>query len=81
MKQYRPNVDLQRRRYSSMISQRVLRRHQGKPLERTAERNSTPDNSEPWLAGGVRSLADAMWISDQIKKTMERWQIKSPPAT
>jgi hypothetical protein len=79
MKQYRPNVDLQRRRYSSMICQRVLRRRQGKPLERTPERNSTPDNSEPWLPGGVHSVADAMWISDRIKETMEQWQIKPPP--
>ncbi|MDD5201096.1 MAG: hypothetical protein PHC88_14995 [Terrimicrobiaceae bacterium] len=78
MKQYRPNVELQRRRYSSMISQRVLRRHQGKPPERTAGRNSTPDSSEPWLPGGVRSMADAMWISDQIKDSMERWHIKPP---
>lgn len=79
MKQYRPNVDLQRRRYSSMICQRVVRRHQGKPLERSPERNSTPDNSEPWLPGGVQSLADAMWISDRIKEDMARWQIKQPP--
>ncbi len=79
MKQYRPNVELQRRRYSSMVCQRVLRRHQGKSLERTAERNSTPDNSAPWLPGGVRSLADAMWISEQIKVRMERCQIKQPP--
>jgi hypothetical protein len=81
VKQYRPNVDLQRRRYSSMISQRVVRRHQGKPLERTPERNSIPDNSEPWLPGGVKSLADAMWISDRIKEDMERWGLKPPAET
>lgn len=79
MKQYRPNVELQKKRYSIMVCQRVVRRHQGKPLERTPERNSIPDNSEPWLPGGVKSLADAMWISDQIKKSMERWQINQPP--
>ena len=78
MKQYRPSVDLQRRRYFSMISQRVLRRHQGKPFERTPERNFTPDNSEPWLPSGVRSLADAMWISDRIQESMAQWQIKPP---
>lgn len=62
-----------------MISQRVVRRHQGKPLERDPERNPTPDNSEPWLPGGVRSLVDAMWISDRIQETMEQWRIKSSP--
>ncbi len=81
MKQYRPNVDEQRRRYSSMICQRILRRRQGKPLERTPERNFTLDNSEPWLPGGVHSMADAMWISDRIKEDMERWQIKPPPTS
>ncbi len=75
MKQYRPSVDEQRRRYSSMICQRVLRRRQGK----SPERNSIPDNSEPWLPGGVKSMADAMWISDRIEEDMVRWQIKRPP--
>lgn len=79
MPQYRPNVDLQRKLYSIMVCQRVVRRHQGKPLERTPERNSIPDNSEPWLPHGVQSLADAIWISDRIKEDMARWQIKPPP--
>jgi len=78
VKQYRPDVELQRRRYSSMIAQRVVRRHQGKPLEHTPERNTIPDNSEPWLPGGVKSLADAMWISDRIKEDMARWRVKPP---
>lgn len=76
MKQYRPNVELQRKLYSIMICQRVVRRHQGKPLERSPSRNSIPDNSEPWLPGGVRSLDDAMWISDRVKEDMEKWQSK-----
>jgi hypothetical protein len=36
-----------------------------------------PDNSEPWLPTGVRSIADAIWISDRIKEDMDRWRIKS----
>jgi len=78
MKQYRPNVELQKQLYSSMVCQRVLRRHQGRPLERTPERNSIPDNSEPWPRE-VRSVADALWISDRIQETMKEWQIKLPP--
>ena len=77
MKQYRPNVELQKQLYSSMVCQRVMRRHQGKPLERTPERNSIPDNSVPWLPE-VRSVADALWISDRIQEDMARWQIKPP---
>lgn len=77
MKQYRPNVELQKRLYSSLICRRVLRRRQGKPLERSPERNRVPDNSEPWLPE-VRSIEDAMWISDRIKEDIERWGIKPP---
>jgi hypothetical protein len=38
-----------------------------------------PDNSEPWLPGGVRSVADALWISDQIKAATEREYLAKLP--
>ena len=38
-----------------------------------------PDNSEPWLPGGVRSVTDAIWISDQIKATTEREYLAKLP--
>lgn len=75
MKQYRPNVARQMRLYSAMISRRTLRRLQGK-APGPIEGSRIPDNSEPWLPGGVRSVKDALWISDQIKKDMERWSNK-----
>ncbi len=81
MKQYRPNVEHQKWLYSMMKSRAVMRRRQGKPEGNSdvAKGNKQiPDNSEPWLPGGVRSVADALWISDQIKKDMERWKIPLP---
>ena len=63
MKQYRPNVEHQRWLYSMMKSRAVMRRRQGKP-EGNADvalgKKQIPDNSEPWLPGGVRSVADAL---------------------
>jgi hypothetical protein len=82
MKQYRPDVERQKWLYSMMLSRRILRRRQGKPEVNTAiaaGKKQIPDNSEPWLPGGVKSVADAIWISDQIKKDMERWGIPIPP--
>jgi hypothetical protein len=57
-----------------MKSRALLRRWQGKPPVNTAiaeSRKQIPDNSEPWLPGGVTCVADALWISDRIKETLE----------
>jgi len=81
MRQYRPDVERQKLLYSRMKSRAFLRRLQGKPPVNTAiaeGRKQIPDNSEPWLPGGVTCLADAMWISDRIKQDMERWKISQP---
>ena len=84
MKQYRPNVERAKWLYSMRQSRDWVKRQQGRPEgnSRVARGlNPIPDNSEPWLPGGVRSIADAIWISDQIKKDMEQWKIASPPTT
>lgn len=84
MKQYRPNVEHAKWLYSMRQSRAWVKRQQGRPEgnSRVARGlNPIPDNSEPWLPGGVRSIADAIWISDQIKKDMEQWKIASPPTT
>jgi hypothetical protein len=81
MRQYRPDVERQKLLYSRMKSRALLRRLQGKPPINTAiaeGRKQIPDNSEPWLPGGVTCLAEAMWISDRIKQDMERWKISQP---
>ena len=65
-----------------MKSRAVMRRRQGKPegnADVAAGKTQIPNNSEPWLPRGVCTVADALWISDQIQKDMERWKITRPP--
>ena len=81
MRQYRPDVERQKRLYSRLKSQALLRRWQGKPPINTAiaeGRKQIPDNSEVWLPGGVKCVADAIWISERIKETMKEWKIPLP---
>jgi hypothetical protein len=61
-----------------MKSRALMRKRQGKLPEGT-DRQRIPDNSEPWLPGGVRCFADAIWISDQIDLDIKRWKIPTPP--
>ena len=82
MKQYRPNVERQKWLYSMAKSRALLRRWQGKPegnADVAAGKKQIPDNSEAWLPGGVKSVADALWISDRIKETAAQWKIRLPP--
>ncbi len=79
-RQYRPDVEFQKWRYSMMKSRATLRRLQGKPNTPDPNRKPIPDNSEPWLPGGVRSVKDALWISDQIGKDIALWRNKLQPA-
>jgi hypothetical protein len=81
MRQYRPDVERQKRLYSLLKSQALLRRWQGKHPINTAiaeGRKQIPDNSEAWLPGGVKCVADAIWISERIKETMQEWKIPLP---
>lgn len=64
--------------YSMEKSRKVLRRWQGKPEGLDPDKPRISDNSEPWLPGGVRSVADALWISDRIKETAEQWGLNKP---
>ena len=79
MKQYRPNIERQKWLFSMEKSRKVLRRWQGKPESRVTAGPQIQDNSEPWLPGGVRSVADALWISDRIKETAKQWGLPLPP--
>jgi hypothetical protein len=76
VKQYRPNVERQKELYSRMKAREIFRRMSGRTKSPGAPR--IPDNSEPWLPGGVHSVADALYISDRIKETMNEWKL-SPP--
>lgn len=79
MKQYRPNVERQKELYSRMKAREIFRRMKGKTRPPDAPR--IPDNSEPWLPGGVHSVADALYISDRIKEDVERWKKSGSPKT
>jgi len=79
MEQYRPDVEFQKLRYSRMKSRSTLRRLQGKSEAPDPTRKPIPDNSEPWLPGGVHSVRDALWISDQIQITAKKWNLPLPP--
>jgi hypothetical protein len=78
MKQYRPNVERAKWLYSMEQSRAWVRRRQGRKSRAELGLPPIPDNSEPWLPGGVRSVADALWISDRIKETVQQWGIKLP---
>jgi hypothetical protein len=69
MKSYRPNVEMQKRRYSLRLS--LLRLRKGKPLPD----QTIVSNSEPWIEN-PRSLADAEAISDSVKRSMDGWSLK-----
>lgn len=58
MKQYRQNIERQKWLYSMEKSRKVLRRFKGKPESGTITGPQIKDSSEPWLPGGVRSVAD-----------------------
>ena len=78
MKQYRPTIEELKLRYSRLLAQRKMieRRHAERPG--LANRKPIPDNSEPWLPHKPRSLAECMWISDQITKEIEKWRPHLP---
>ena len=77
MKQYRPNVERQKELYSRMKAREIFRRMSGRTKFPGAPK--IPDNSEPWLPGGVHSVADALYISDQIKEDIARWRNSNSP--
>ncbi len=81
MKQYCPNVERAKWLYSMEQSRAWIRRRQGRKSRAELGLRPIPDNSEPWLPDEVRSVADAIWISDRIKEDVERWKIPPQPTT
>lgn len=81
MKQYRPTIEQLKKRYSMEMARRKMieRRHSEHPD--LANRPKIPDNSEPWLPHLPRSLAECMWVSDQIAKRTEQWKQTFLPTT
>ncbi len=60
-----------------MKAREIFRRMSGRTKPPGVRR--IPDNSEPWLPGGVHSVADALYISDRIQETMNEWKLSPPP--
>ncbi len=81
MRQIRPTIDELKKRYSRAMAQRKMteRRHAAHPSLATARK--IPDNSEPWLPHPPRTVAECMWISDQVAKAVEKWGPKSLPTS
>ena len=69
MKPYRPNVELEKRRYWLRES---LKRIRG---EKPFDPNPIKSNSEPWIQF-PRTLADAEKISDNVEAAANQWRQK-----
>lgn len=75
MRQYRPTIEQLKKRYSSDMARRKMQERRDAARDPLAKRTKIPDNSEPWLPHPPRSVAEAMWISDQITADMLRWNL------
>ena len=78
MRQIRPTIEELKKRYSRAMAQRKMteRRHAQRPSLATAPK--IPDNSEPWPPHPPRTLAECMWISDQVGRFIEHQRKRLP---
>lgn len=74
MRPYRPTIDQLKKRYSADMARRKREERWRAMRGPNWKKSRIPDNSEPWLPHPVRSLADAMWISEQVGKHIEQWK-------
>ncbi len=81
MRQYRPTIEQLKKRYSADMARR--KRMEKIRASRPAgyKEGRIPDNSEPWLPHLPRSVAECMWISDQISTRIETWKKEFLPTT
>jgi hypothetical protein len=78
VKTIRPSIEALKLRYSrDLMRKKMLERHRA---ERPEIMNSlrTPDNSVSWLPHPPRTVAECMWISDQITEEIEQWKNDYP---
>ena len=75
MRQYRPTIEQLKKRYSSDMARRKMQERRDAARDPSVKRTKIPDNSVPWLPHPPRSVAEAMWISDQITADMLRWKL------
>ena len=81
MRQYRPTIEQLKKRYAADMARRKVQARREAARDPEAKRVVIPDNSEPWLPHPVRSLAEAMWISDQVSRRTEQWKETFLPTT
>lgn len=75
MRQHRPTIDQLKKRYAADMARRKVQARRDAARGPDAKPSPIPDNSEPWLPHPVRSLAEAMWISDQIAADIRQWNL------
>ena len=82
MKQYRPDVERQKRLYAAMKSRPAAAESDNLQALYDEQGETSPAWSVPFGSGEVRCVADALRISDQIRITNEReYLAKLPSAT
>ncbi|MFN0076333.1 MAG: hypothetical protein ACKVY0_07655 [Prosthecobacter sp.] len=78
MKTIRPSIEALQLRYSrDLMRKKMLEGHRAeRPEILNAPR--TPDNAVSWLPHPPRTVAECMWISDQITEEIEQWKNNYP---
>jgi len=78
MRQYRPTIEQLKKRYAADMARRKVQARRHAARDPKVKRTPIPDNSEPWLPHGPQSLADCLFISDQITANIEQWKKDYP---
>ncbi|MDP1591175.1 MAG: hypothetical protein Q8M07_25700 [Prosthecobacter sp.] len=81
MKQYRPTIEQLKQRYSADMARRKVQARRDAARDPNEKRVQNPDNSEPWLPHLPKSLAECMWIADQVSQRTEQWKHDFLPTT
>lgn len=76
---YRPTIQSLKEEYARRVAHMIMKkRREEKYGPRTPSKIT--DNSEPWLEN-PNSVADYWYISEQIRKSTERWQTRFNPSS
>jgi len=81
MRQYRPTIEQLKKRYASDMARRKVQARRDAARDPNVKRAPIPDNSEPWLPHKPRSLAECIWIADQVSRRTEQWKQDFLPTT
>ncbi len=73
---YRTPREFVMREYADVLTMRRLRKKREEKLGRPIPKSKITDNSEPWMEK-PNSVADCLWINEQVTKLTERYATKS----